>query len=138
MEVEKNAHGLLNVPPPAQAARLLIHRLGWTIQYRWLVADTEGHVEIRRIDSDRLRADDIDPTDVAAVIEHIEHRLQTAGYDVVRRPAEADPVAAGVRLFDGARRSPHRERAQIDPEPTAVFTTAVAGHTDSQGPSIPN
>lgn len=93
MDVEQKAYVILDVPPSARTARLLTQTFGWTIQYQWLVQDTEGHIEIRRIDSESLHSDHVDPSDAAAVVAHVEHRMNAEGYDCTRRPADEPPVA---------------------------------------------
>jgi len=81
---------VLNVPPLARTARLKIQRHRWQIRYQWQVGITEGHVEIRSIDAHMLRADDVDPTDTAAVVAHVEHRLQAEGFILDDRPGEEE------------------------------------------------
>jgi len=81
---------VLNVPPQARTARLKTQSQRWQIRYQWLVGDTEGHVEIRNIDPDMLRADQGDPNDTAAVVAHIEHRLEAEGYVYDDRPIEEE------------------------------------------------
>jgi anion-transporting ArsA/GET3 family ATPase len=88
------AHVQLNVPPEAETARLLTRNRRWGVYYRSLVGDTEGRVEFRTIDSEMLSADDVDPADADAVVAHIEHRLDAAGFDTTRRDPEGAPVAA--------------------------------------------
>ncbi len=92
MDVEQKAYFILDVPPSARTARLLTQTFGWTIQYQWLVEDTGGHIEIRRIDSESLRSDHVDPSDAAAVVAHVELRMNAEGYDCTRRPTEEPPV----------------------------------------------
>ncbi len=95
MDVEQKAYVVLDVPPSARTARLLTQIFGWTIHYQWLVEDIEGHIEIRRIDSESLRSDHVDPADAAAVVAHVERRMTAEGYDFTRSPAEELPVVAG-------------------------------------------
>ncbi len=89
-----DAHVQLNVPPAAETVRLLSRKHGWGVYYRSLVGDSEGRIEFRRIDSDMLLADDVDPTDPDAVVDHVERRLHAAGYDTARLASEGDTVAA--------------------------------------------
>ena len=89
-----DAHVQLNVPPAAQTARLLTRHRRWGIYYRSLIGDTEGRVEFRQIDPVMLRADDVDPSNAEAVIAHVEHQLQTTGYDTTRWPDEGEPIVA--------------------------------------------
>jgi anion-transporting ArsA/GET3 family ATPase len=84
----------LQVPPAAETARLLTRHHRWGLYYRSLVGDTEGRLEFRQIDSAMLRADDVDPDDTDAVVDHIERRLYEAGYDTTRKASEDEPVAA--------------------------------------------
>jgi hypothetical protein len=84
----------LNVPHAAETARLLTRNRRWGVYYRSLVGDSAGRLEFRQIDPDMLRADEVDPTDADAVVNHIEQRLHAAGYDTVRRPPEGEPIAA--------------------------------------------
>jgi hypothetical protein len=95
VDVEQKAFVVLDVPPLARTARLLTQTLGWTINYQWLFEDRVGHIEIRRIDSDSLRSDDVDPTDAIAVITHIERRMKAEDFAVIRIPTEDRPVVAG-------------------------------------------
>ncbi|HEY5024298.1 MAG TPA: hypothetical protein VII76_04915 [Acidimicrobiales bacterium] len=90
-----DAHVHLTVPPAADTARLLTRNQRWGVYYRSLVGDIEGRLEFRQIRSDRLRADEVDPTDADAVVAHVERRLQAAGYDTALRAPEGDPVVAG-------------------------------------------
>jgi len=94
VDVEQKAYVILDVPPSARTARLLTQTFGWTIHYQWLVEDTEGHIEIRRIDSESLRSDHVDPSDAAAVVIHVEVRMNAEGYDCTRRPTEEPPMVA--------------------------------------------
>lgn len=94
MDVEHKAYVVLDVPPLARTARLLTQTFGWTIHYQWLVEDAEGHIEIRRIDSDSLRSDHVDPTDAVAMATHIELRMRAEGFDCIRKPAEGQSVVA--------------------------------------------
>lgn len=87
-------HVHLNVPPAAETARLLTRNRRWGVYYRSLIDNSAGGLEFRQIDPDLLQADEVDPADAAAVALHIEHRLQAAGYDTVRRPSEEAPIAA--------------------------------------------
>jgi anion-transporting ArsA/GET3 family ATPase len=95
-------HVQLNVPPAAETARLLTRNRRWGVYYRSLVGDSTGRLEFRQIDPDLLRADQVDPADADAVVNHVEHRLQAAGYDTVRRPPEGEPIAAA---WDISRRA---------------------------------
>jgi hypothetical protein len=81
---------VLNVPPLVTTARLKSQGHLWHIRYHWQVGNRESHVEIRSIDPDMLRADDVDPTDTAAVVAHIKHRLQAEGYGLDDRPIEEE------------------------------------------------
>jgi hypothetical protein len=81
---------VLNVPPLARTARLKSQSQLWHIRYHWQVGEIESHVEIRSIDPEMLRADDVDPSDTAAVVAHIEQRLQAEGYAFDDRPIEED------------------------------------------------
>jgi hypothetical protein len=99
-----DAHVHLNVPSAAENARLLSRNQRWGVYYRSLVGDVEGRLEFRQIRSDMLRADHVDPADTDAVVTHVERRLQAAGYDTARRPAEGDAIAASWDIR--RRRSP--------------------------------
>lgn len=81
-------HLVLNVPSLARSACLRAQSHRWQISYEWQVGVTEGHVEIRNVDAHTLRADDVDPNDTAAVIAHVEHRLQAKGYLFDDRPSK--------------------------------------------------
>jgi hypothetical protein len=94
VDVEQKAYVVLDVPHSARTARILTQTFGWTIHYQWLVDNTEGHIEIRRIDSELLRSDQVDPSDAAAVVSHVESRMHTEGYDFIRSPIEDLPVVA--------------------------------------------
>jgi hypothetical protein len=78
----------------ARIARLSKQDRRWSIHYQWVVEGVEGHLEVRSVDSDLLRADHVDPSDVDAVTDHIEGRLQSEGFDSTRRPGEPEPIAA--------------------------------------------
>ncbi len=110
MEFEQKAHVVLDVPPPARTARILTQTFGWTIHYQWLVDNTEGHIEIRRIDSESLRSDQVDPSDAAAVASHVESRMHTEGYDFTRSPTEDLPVVASWAIAPRGS-GPHPTRA---------------------------
>jgi hypothetical protein len=84
----------LKVPPEAHTAKLLNRHQRWGVYYRSLTGNLEGRVEFRQIDPEVLSADHVDPTDTAAVVAHVEHQLQAAGFDTTRRPSEGEPVAA--------------------------------------------
>jgi hypothetical protein len=94
VDVEQKAFVVLDVPPLARTARLLTQTLGWTIHYQWLFEGKVGHIEIRRIDSSSLRSDHVDPTDVAAVVAHIERRMKAEEFDFTRIPVEDQSVVA--------------------------------------------
>ncbi|HXQ90322.1 MAG TPA: hypothetical protein VN768_02120 [Acidimicrobiales bacterium] len=91
----------LNVPPTAQRVRLLSLKRRWGIYYRSTRGDTEGRVELRPIDVDMLRGDHVDPTDVDAVVAHVERRLQAEGLRTTRRAAEGRSVVASWDIAPG-------------------------------------
>jgi len=89
-----DAHVHLNVPPATRTARLLRRNRRWGLYFRARAGETENRLEFRQIDPGLLRLDHVDPTDVDAVIAHVEDRLKAAGYDTARLPDEGEPVAA--------------------------------------------
>lgn len=61
MCAHRETHFVPNAPPLARCARLLTQDCGWSIHYPWVVAGVEGHLEVRSVDLDMLRADRVDP-----------------------------------------------------------------------------
>ena len=98
VQAHRETHFVLGAPPSASIARLLKQDRRWKIHYQWVVESVEGHLEVRSVDADALRADHVDPTDTDAVTDHIEGLLQSEGFDSTRRPREPEPIAASWNI----------------------------------------
>jgi len=92
----------LNVPPTAQSARLLSLKRRRGIYYRSTLGDTEGRVELRHLDPDLLRRDHVDPTDVDAVVAHIESQIRAEGFRTTRRAPNGRSVVASWDISPAA------------------------------------
>lgn len=115
----------LNVPPEARTAKLLTRHRRWGVYYRSMIGDVEGRVEFRQIDPEVLSADQVDPTDTAAVVTHVERQLHAAGFDTTRRPSEGEPVAAAWDIHRRDDTPPRQASGSTESAPD--FTLLGAG-----------